>query len=371
MDKEHFLRSVFKELKKSKLIFNTHEWVTGYKDIRVQRELHSGDHRKTKEQIRNEINLIKQYWHCGTFHYYRYGLIYMDLSKEELLDYVPTYYHHKVLEKAHAGIDTVIYGDKLTQAKLFQTRNIPTANILAICNKHQWYDLKGRPITEISTIIEEYFKNNINKLFLKPTGGQGGFGIRVLKHADGKYVLDGKEIEPLSKLSSELENCQYIMQEGVRQSEQMMGINDSSVNTLRVVVQKEGDKMKMRTCIIRMGRKGREVDNSAQGGISVKVDIETGQVASTATAEHGGGVLTCHPDSKMEFAGIVIQNWGKLKSEIEAIGTKLIDFKNIALDIAVTDEGAKLLEFNFRYGIEHQQCVLGGVRKLLGIYPDC
>jgi hypothetical protein len=119
-----------------------------------------------------------------------------------------------------------------------------------------------------------------------------------------------------------------------------------------------------------MGRKGKEVDNSAQGGVSVKVDTQTGQVTPTATAEHGGGIMTCHPDTGKSFGDITLENWPELKAQIESIGTKLIDFKNIALDIAITDEGAKLLEFNFRYGIEHQQCVLGGVRRLLGIYPD-
>lgn len=371
MDKEHLLRSVFKELKKSKLIFNTHEWITGYKDIRVQRELHPEGSVKPSKQVQEEKKLIRQYWHCGTFHYHRYGLKYLNLSNEELLDYVPTYYHHRVLEKAHAGIDTVVYGDKLTQSRLFQERDIPSAKILAVCNARKWYDLDRNAPVDVNTIIDEYFMTNNNKLFIKPTGGQGGFGIMVLKKDNGKYLLDGKEIASLSLINEKIGNCQYILQEGIQQTKQMMDINASSVNTLRVVVQKDGEKMIMRTCIIRMGRKGREVDNSSQGGISVKVDTETGQVASTATAEHGGGVLTCHPDSKMAFGGIIIDNWLKLKNEIEAIGTKLIDFKNIALDIAVTDEGAKLLEFNFRYGLEHQQCVLGGVRKLLGIYPDC
>ena len=40
MDKEHLRRAVFKVLKKSKLMFNSCERLTGRKDIRVQEKIH-------------------------------------------------------------------------------------------------------------------------------------------------------------------------------------------------------------------------------------------------------------------------------------------------------------------------------------------
>lgn len=367
MDKEHLRRAVFKVLKKSKLIFNTLEWITGYKDIRVQNSIHSKESKKNNRQIKKEKQLIRRYWHCGSFHYWRYGLQYLSLSDEEILNYVPTYYHHKRLERDHAGIDTVYYGDKLNQALLFQERGIPTGDVVAFNKEKKWFNFSNQQEINIVSVIEGLLKEG--KLFLKPVGGQGGFGIYVLKQEDNTFLVNGEKKE-LPSFIQNLPNTTFILQKGIIQSQQMMDINPSSVNTLRVVVQKEGGVMKMKTCIIRMGRKGKEVDNSAQGGVSVKVDTITGQVAHTATAEHGGGIMTCHPDTEKAFGDITIENWPELKTQIESIGTKLIDFKNIALDIAVTDEGAKLLEFNFRYGLEHQQCVLGGVRKLLEIYPD-
>ena len=369
MDKEHLRRAVFKVLKKSKLIFNGLEWLTGRKDIRVQEEIHPKESLKDTLQIKKEKQLVRRYWHCGTFHYWRYGLPYMQLSEEELLDYVPTFYHHKKLEKDHAGIDTVFYGDKLNQALLFKERDIPTGEVVAYNRGKKWFYFLNNNEIDIVSVIENSLQDGKGKLFLKPAGGQGGFGIFVLKFEGNSLLVNGEKKDLIDFIQN-LPSTTFILQKGIVQSQQMMDINPSSVNTLRVVVQKEGELMKMKTCIIRMGRKGREVDNSAQGGVSVKVDTQTGQVAPTATAEHGGGEMSCHPDTGRLFGDITINNWLDLKMQIEAIGTKLIDFKNIALDIAVTDEGAKLLEFNFRYGIEHQQCVLGGVRRLLNIYPN-
>ena len=369
MDKEQLRRSIFKLFKKNKLVFNCHEWVTGYKDIRIQNAIHSNDLKKSRQQIRREKELVRNYWHCGTFHYWRYGLPYLQLTDEEILDYVPTYYHHKRLEKDHAGIDTVYWGGKQSRALLLRERGITTGDVLAWYNGEKWMDFTTNQEIDIVDAITKTLREEGGKLFLKPTGGEGGSGIFVIKESEGSIVVNGIKRD-ISEFVQNLPGGTFILQKGIVQSKQMMEINPSSVNTLRVVVQQEGECMKMRTCIIRMGRKGKEVDNSAQGGVSVKVDTSTGQVAATATAEHGGGVMTCHPDTGKSFGDIAIENWPDLKTQIESIGTKLIDFKNIALDIAVTEEGAKLLEFNFRYGIEHQQCVLGGVRRLLGIYPE-
>ncbi len=369
MDQEHIRRALFRVLKKSKLIFNLMEWITGYKEILIQKRIHSNDTKKDYRTILKEIRIIRRYWHCGSFHYWRYGLPYIQLSNEELLDYVPTYYHHKKLEKDHLGIDTVHFGDKLVQANLFKEKEIRSGEVIAYYKDRRWFSFSNNQVICIAPIITSYLKENGGKLFLKPAGGQGGFGIFVLKYEQQCYLANGKIIDLLDFIQS-LPNRPFILQKGIVQSKQMMDVNPSSVNTLRVVVQKDYDVMRMRTCIIRMGRKGKEVDNSAQGGVSVKVDPLTGRVADTATAEHGGGIMICHPDSRKVFGDIIINNWLELKEQIEFIGTKLIEFKNIALDIAVTEEGPVLLEFNFRYGIEHQQCVLGGVRRLLNIFPQ-
>ena len=62
MDKEHLRRAVFKVLKKSKLIFNGLEWLTGRKDIRVQEEIHPKESLKDTLQIKKEKQLVKRDW---------------------------------------------------------------------------------------------------------------------------------------------------------------------------------------------------------------------------------------------------------------------------------------------------------------------
>ena len=370
MNKAYLRRFFFKNLKKSKLIFNVHEWICGYKDIRDKRTEYAGQEFKSNERIRREKKLIKDYWHCGTFHYERYGLAYKDLSDDELLDYVPTFYHHVCLERAHNGIDTVKYDNKFTQAKIFAERNIPSAETIGVYHNGTCRNILDDSIINFEQIVLNHLDETNGKVFFKESGANGGFGIFVLKKVNGELVLNGENID-FSQIKEKLSSDKlYIVQKGIIQTKQLSSINSSSVNTLRIVAQKDGDRMKLKTCNLRMGRSGKEVDNNGQRGMSVQVDMKDGQLAETATARIGGGTFYKHPDSGVVFKDIKIEKWDEILEKTEVLASKLIDFKNIGLDVAITDAGPILVEFNFRYGIEQQQCVFGGVRKLLNIYPD-
>lgn len=368
MNISYLRRSIFRILKQNKWIFYAFEWLKWNKEIEYQKQTNDPSQLKSTETIRREEKLIRNYWSIGTFHYYRYGLQYKKLTDEQLLDYVPTYYFHKNIEAHHEGIDTIKYGDKLTQARLFEERGIPTARVIAIYRDCAWKDVSETLSIDFNSLVTNKLSQPTNKLFIKPTGNCGGAGILVLKKQNDNLILNGKPIGSLDELYASMDkSATYVVEENIIQSEQLSKINPSSVNTIRVVVQREGDSMQIRTTILRMGRTGKEVDNSAQGGISISIDPQTGAFAESATAEHGGGYIPCHPDTKYKFKGNGIENWGVVKTEIESIANKLIDFNDIALDIAITSTKAIIVEFNFRYGIEHQQCVIGGMRKILNI----
>ena len=87
-----------------------------------------------------------------------------------------------------------------------------------------------------------------------------------------------------------------------------------------------------------MGRAGKEVDNSAQGGISIKIDCNTGKLENSATAEHGGGRYLSRPNSNFIFENNYIKEWDHIKVQIGNIANKLSDFNDIALDIAITEK---------------------------------
>lgn len=368
MNLAYVKRTIFKQLKKNKWLFYCFEWYKWRKEITYQKQANDPRLLKSKEVIKREEKLIKDYWRIGTFHYYRYGLQYKQLTDEQLLDYTPTYYFHKNIERHHRGIDTIKYGDKLSQAKLFEERNIPTASVVAVVKNGKCTDLNETVTFDLVKLINEKLEKDTNKLFFKPTRNCGGAGIMVVKKVNDQLYANGVQLSTIDAFLNTLSSHDtYIVEENIIQSSQLSQINPSSVNTLRVVVQNENDKMRIKTCILRMGRQGKEVDNSSQGGISINVNLHDGKFATSATAEHGAGVILFHPDTLYKFEGNGIMNWYNVKSQIEAIADKLSDFNDIALDIAITEEQVILVEFNFRYGVEHQQCVVGGIRQILKV----
>lgn len=368
MSLSYVRRSIFKILKRNKWIFYAFEWLKWHQEIDYHKHVNDPSQLKSRDKIKEEERLVRKYWRIGTFHYYRYGLQYKQLTEEQLLDYVPTFYFHKNIEEHHREIDTIKYGDKLSQAILFEERNIPTAKVIAVIKNGRCVDLTGKKSIDIVQLIVDKLSCKTNKLFFKPSGNCGGAGILVLKQVNGSLVVNGEKVANVEMFLKQLSSIDtYIVEENIIQSSQLSQINPSSVNTLRVVAQNENDKMRIKTCILRMGRQGKEVDNSAQGGISINVDLQSGHFAPSATAEHGAGIIPQHPDTNYRFDGNGIHDWDNVKSQIENIADKLSDFKDIALDIAITDKQVILVEFNFRYGIEHQQCVLGGVRRILNI----
>jgi len=310
---------------------------------------------KPKKQIRREMSLVRNYWHCKPYHYIRYGLFDKDLTDDELLDYIPSYYHYNYYtDSLYKGIDTGLYNSKLSLYKLFKERGVPTPEVIAIVKGGELFSLQENRF-DAKTFFDKYDTT----LFFKPEFGQGGTGINVF--SEGTYS---------SFLASLNRNNTYIVQCGIKQRDDINQINSSSVNTLRVVTQYADHKARVCVCVMRMGRKGKNVDNSHQGGLSVRIDVKDGAFYPSATVEHGGGYFSSHPDSGFVFKGSKINGWNTIKSEIERCASLFPELKEIAWDVAVTPLGIEMIELNLGYGIAHLQCTCGGMRRILNIYPE-
>ena len=155
MNSAYMRRAVFRQFKKNKWIFYWFEWFKWHKEIEYQKHVNDSSLLKSLDKIKQEEKLVKDYWRLGTFHYYRYGLQYKHLTDEEILDYVPTYYFHKNIEKHHEGIDTIKFGDKWTQAILFEERNIPTAKVVCVVKNNICTNLMQDKVLDLKSVITE------------------------------------------------------------------------------------------------------------------------------------------------------------------------------------------------------------------------
>lgn len=324
--------------------------------------------KKTKEQIEYEMKLVADYWKCRPLHYIRYELFNKDLTNEELLDYIPPYYQYNFYnDKLYGHLNRNQYNNKLNLYKLLKARNVETPEVIAI---YEYGTLKHLLGTAIN--IEEVLSllSVGDKLFMKPVYGKGGNGIVVVKKKDNGYYIKDSKVTSGDICDSLAKNDVYVFQKGIIQRSDISNISPDSVNTLRVITQWRNGSPHLSVCVMRIGRNGNDVDNSAQGGVSVRVDENTGELYEFAFAEHGGGCFKRHPDTGFVFKGFKLENWDFIKQSILEYALKFPELVEIAWDIAVVDGKPLAIELNMGYGIDHLQCTCGGMRRVLKVYPN-
>lgn len=323
---------------------------------------------KSKEEIEEEMKLVSTYWGCKPHHYIRYELFNKMLSKEEILDYIPPYYHYSFYsDLIYENLDRNIYDNKFKMFRFLKEKGIETPEVVAIYDKGTLKSA-SEEIIDCKDLIASF--NDEDKIFFKPIFGQGGKGIVVLKIKDNKIFHKDNIIEADRITTLLNSNDFYVIQKGIIQRDDINQVCSASVNTLRCVTQWRDGSPHLSVCVMRIGRNGSDVDNSSQGGMSVQVNEETGQLYKYGTIELGGGEYTKHPDTGFIFENLQIEGWDEIKTQILKYAKAIPEIKELAWDIAITKKGVLAIEINLGYGLSHLQCSCGGMRRKLNIFPQ-
>lgn len=176
--------------------------------------------------------------------------------------------------------------------------------------------------------------------------------IKVATESDGGrgvFCLNGDEISQkawdiVSGITSDL-----IVQRAILQHPRMAMINDSSVNSIRVLSLLRDNEVKVYSCIVRMGMKGSRVDNVSSGAISCGVD-ENGRLRKYAYGCYGGRTEV-HPTSKLVFEGFELPGYENVIRAAKKLHCQMPYFRLISWDFSVNEqEEPVLIEANFKYG---------------------
>jgi hypothetical protein len=108
------------------------------------------------------------------------------------------------------------------------------------------------------------------------------------------------------------------------------------------------------------------VDNLAAGGVTVGIDLKTGQLSEFGICKKGGAKRTpSHPDSQIRFADVQIPFVQEAVNLAEKLHEKLSSIRVIGWDIAITANGPVFIEGNDNPEISGLQTVNGGVRRTI------
>lgn len=212
--------------------------------------------------------------------------------------------------------------------------------LLAYRMNGYWYNGDGElmDIHQTISIITQY-KSCFVKKAMDSEGGHGITFIDVAKlsHSDIKRIL-------------EQSSWDLVIQEGLTQSPVLSAINESSVNTIRLItlLRKDGT-VKIYSVVLRMGIGGAKVDNASSGGITVGIE-DDGKLKPVAYNAKGVR-FDRHPTSNIMFDKYIIPNYQEVRKLVVEQAKKCPHFRLVSWDIALDKNNSPvMIEANLKYG---------------------
>lgn len=234
--------------------------------------------------------------------------------------------------------------DKYLDNKCYYTRIFPNVkmpkNVFYRLNNF-WYDENDKIVTK--EFVKQQILNSPTDLFIKNADAYFGCGSGVIYFNPKK--TDFSTIEWI--FSSRYD---FVVQEAIVQHEVLAQINESSVNTLRVVslLMRDGT-VKICSSVLRIGRNGNKLDNWGTGGVSCGID-DDGRLKKYAYDRKGNRVDK-HPDNGYVFENTLIPNFSEVIKMVKKIAPTIPHFRLVSWDIAVDNNGEPVLvEMNSAYG---------------------
>lgn len=304
-------------------------------------------------------NIIK-YGGVNKF-YFPYGFdVKSKLEKEEYVDYLAFMLRRDELNIGDPSNHTCILRNKLLFSIVANGFGVKTAKNLLLVNRGE--------VTSIDPDFPASLGNLLNmgnaEYFCKLVDGECGIGIFMLEVKNGNFFVNDKTVS----IPEFIDYCGkgvYLIQEVVRQHDEMKALHPSSLNTLRLVTVKslKDGAVHLLPSILRIGTGDSIVDNTSRGGIAVGIDIERGTLKKYGFYKPEFGLkTTVHPDSNITFEGYKIPFFNEAK-EMALKFHSLINVHSVGWDVAITPDGPVFIEGNDNWEINGPQICNGGLRK--------
>lgn len=189
------------------------------------------------------------------------------------------------------------------------------------------------------------FCGNHSKFIAKPRFGSCARNVSL---------IDTLKHDNLDTLYSSLGNGDYLLEELIVQHPKMSSLHPPSVNSLRITTVMTEHGAKIMVATLRMGNRNSFVDNRSAGGIIASVDLKTRVVYTTGVDKWLNRYIH-HPVTGTQIVGFQIPMWDDIIRTTREIAETVPEVMYAGWDIALSDEGAILIEGNSRGMMYNQQ----------------
>lgn len=256
-------------------------------------------------------------------------------------EYIPRgLYHVELVPKANKVPYRDAYADKNMVDILLPDVKHPHT-ILKRINGYFYFEKKPVSKQEAITLCQ-----NIHHAIIKPVLNHSGKGVKGLEIENGVANLDGWSVEQLfDKYGNNFQ-----IQERLKQHAKMNELNDTSVNTLRILTYRSEMEILVIYSVVRIGRQGQVIDNQSAGGMSTIIG-EDGRLGKYAYSGFTGESVE-KTDSGTILEGFEIPSYTKAIETVKRLHFELPYFNLIGWDIAIDEVGDPvLIEWNVSPGL--------------------
>lgn len=169
----------------------------------------------------------------------------------------------------------------------------------------------------------------------KPVNGLCGYGIELIKTDEH----DPKELYDTLK-----QNGQLLLEERIKQNIDVDNIYSGSINTIRIVTLNKNDEVSILFRAMRIGNKGKVVDNFNNGGLMAVVE-EDGTIVKPLL-DKDNNVYTAHPMTGTQIVGFKIPHFNEVIELCKELARVTPELGLCGWDIAITDKGVDVVEGN-------------------------
>ncbi len=292
--------------------------------------------------------------------YYVYSLYNGKMPEQYLTKFTGRIARDSFLDRLNPLEYILLARNKYITKILLNSLNIPTPELLFLYDPQA--GLESQFVINNPESAENKLLNFPNKPFVvKVLDGEHGKNINVYtsieSSADGTVAVhvNGERHTIPQLLNFIGKNQRLLFEVKLRQIATFDEINPTSINTIRMItLLHPNGEADLLMAFIRMGRKGRWVDNIGKGGnVIANVNKETGRFENIVSFVNykSFSPLTHHPDSGVDLENFRIEDWDGVKKQVFDFHRKLSWLKAIGWDVAITDKGPVIIEINNRWDL--------------------
>lgn len=277
-----------------------------------------------------------EYYYCMTGHF----------SEK----YIPNYVIERINRKIYNYNITTALDDKNLYYVLFPDICQPKALLQCV---NGFYYINNSPVSKEVALRD---CENLGEVIIKPSFCScSGNGVKKLIINGGREERSGRT---LSSIIDEYGN-NFVIQEVIRQHDELARLCSTSINTVRIVTyRRSSSEIAVVYSVMRIGKKGSEIDNTTAGGFVCKIS-DDGLLDKYAVTPGSDKKYTCNEDGLI-FENYQIPMYDAIVEKSKQMHYKMPHLLMVGWDFTVNESSEVVfIEMNAPFGLVLHQLAAG------------